>query len=69
MREKKPDKTRNERQARRREREKRWLAENGFSSWEAVHTGLIAEKYRLVVDKREMAISLHVYDDQHSEGS
>ena len=41
MPEKKEDKTRNERQARRRIREKQWLAEHGFSSWEVVHTKLL----------------------------
>jgi len=48
MPEKKADKTRNERQARRRAREKLWLAENGFSSWEAVHTILMKDSYKLV---------------------
>lgn len=37
----KADKTRNERQARRRKREKEWLAENGWVSWEAFHTALL----------------------------
>lgn len=32
------DKTGNERQQRRREREKAWLKEHGFESWEALHT-------------------------------
>lgn len=50
MSEKKKDRTRNERQARRRAREKQWLSEQGFSSWEALHTALIAEKYHLVSD-------------------
>lgn len=55
MAEKKADKTRNERQARRRAREKQWLAENGFSSWEALHTKLLREKIALVnvTDGRE----------------
>ncbi|MEL7655314.1 MAG: hypothetical protein AAGU75_05325 [Bacillota bacterium] len=48
MPEKKKDKTRNERQARRRAREKQWLAENGFSSWEALHTKLLCKKITLV---------------------
>jgi len=45
---KKIDKTRNERQARRRAREKQWLTENGFSSWEALHTKLMDKKIALV---------------------
>ena len=55
MPEKKPDKTRNERQARRRAREKQWLAENGFSSWEAIHTALLTEKFQLVKETKESA--------------
>lgn len=35
------DKTGNERQQRRRQREKEWLKENGFKSWEALHTALM----------------------------
>jgi hypothetical protein len=35
------DNTRNERQARRRLREKKWLKENGWKSWEALHTALM----------------------------
>lgn len=53
---KKRDKTRNERQARRRVREKQWLTENGWSSWEAVHTALITGKYRLMVEPNEIAV-------------
>ncbi|MGB4594457.1 MAG: hypothetical protein WBI14_00940 [Anaerolineaceae bacterium] len=41
MAESKPDKTRNQRQARRREREKQWLTEHGWTSWEALHTALV----------------------------
>jgi len=37
----KEDYTRNERQARRREREKEWLKEHGWGSWEALHTALM----------------------------
>ena len=37
----KKDNTRNERQARRREREKQWLTKNGWRSWEALHTALM----------------------------
>lgn len=44
---KKTDKTRNERQARRRAREKQWLNENGWSSWEALHTALVNGKIKL----------------------
>jgi len=51
--EKKADKTRNERQARRRAREKQWLAENGFSSWEALHTKLLSKQIGLTkLEKR-----------------
>jgi len=49
MPEKKTDKTRNERQARRRAREKNWLNENGFSSWEALHTKLLNNKISLII--------------------
>jgi hypothetical protein len=49
MTDKKPDKTRNERQSRRREREKHWLAENGWTSWEAVHTLLMMGKYQIQI--------------------
>lgn len=56
MPEKKADKTRNERQARRRAREKQWLAENGFSSWEALHTALLAEKYHLMKQTKENTV-------------
>lgn len=38
------DKTRNERQARRRMREKQWLIANGWKSWEALHTALMSGK-------------------------
>lgn len=53
MPEKKADKTRNERQARRRAREKQWLTDRGFSSWEALHTKLMGNIIGLIdlVDK------------------
>lgn len=57
MPEKKKDKTRNERQARRRAREKQWLTEHGFSSWEVVHTKLMKGHTRLVDVKEEMPFS------------
>lgn len=41
------DKTRNQRQARRREREKQWLEANGWSSWEALHTALMKRQVML----------------------
>jgi hypothetical protein len=44
---KKNDKTRNQRQARRRKREKQWLEANGWRSWEALHTALINGTARL----------------------
>lgn len=53
MPESRPDKTRNERQARRREREKKWLVENGWTSWETVHTALIRDQYRLIESRYE----------------
>jgi hypothetical protein len=37
----KTDRTRNERQARRRGREKEWLYKNGWRSWEALHSALM----------------------------
>jgi hypothetical protein len=43
------DRTGNERQKRRREREKTWLVENGFNSWEALHTALLSGKARLTL--------------------
>lgn len=42
------DKTGNERQQRRRQREKAWLKENGFESWEALHTALMNGTTRLI---------------------
>jgi hypothetical protein len=48
MAKKKVDITRNERQARRRAREKQWLAENGFSSWETLHTKLLSRQIGLI---------------------
>lgn len=47
------DKTGNERQQRRREREKAWLKEHGFKSWEALHTALMNDETSLT--KREPA--------------
>jgi len=41
------DRTGNERQRRRREREKVWLKEHGFESWEALHTELLSGRARL----------------------
>ena len=35
------DKSGTERQHRRRQREKEWLAANGWKSWEALHTALM----------------------------
>jgi hypothetical protein len=42
------DNSRNERQARRREREKQWLKVNGWRSWEALHTALMSSAVCLV---------------------
>lgn len=50
---KKSDRTRNERQARRRDREKQWLNENGWKSWEALHTALMSGNARLVFINQE----------------
>jgi len=44
----KVDSSRNERQARRREREKRWLKTNGWRSWEALHTALMNDSLHLI---------------------
>ncbi len=46
------DNTGKERQARRREREKQWLRENGWQSWEALHTALMNGKAK-VFDERQ----------------
>jgi hypothetical protein len=43
------DKTRNLRQARRRDREKKWLLENGWQSWESLHTALLNGTVKLEV--------------------
>jgi hypothetical protein len=64
MPEKKPDKTRNERQARRRAREKKWLADNGFSSWEAVHTILMRDSMKLVQGGKLIEFRTHSADIQ-----
>lgn len=42
------DKTGNDRQARRREKEKDWLKKHGFRSWEALHTALMDKELRVV---------------------
>ncbi len=42
------DRTINERQARRRLKEKNWLTEHGWGSWEAVHTALLKGLVKLV---------------------
>ena len=55
------DNTRNERQARRREREKRWLKANGWRSWEALHTALMSGVAHLVSNKAD---SHHTPDSQ-----
>lgn len=47
------DKTSKERQARRREREKLWLLENGWKSWEAIHTALLKGFIKLVRSQPE----------------
>ncbi len=37
----KTKRTNNQRQSRRRDREKKWLQANGWTSWEALHTALM----------------------------
>lgn len=44
------DKTGNERQQRRRKREKEWLKDHGFESWEALHTALMNTEIDKLVD-------------------
>lgn len=39
------------RQQRRRQREKEWLAVQGWKSWEALHTSLVSGKTRLTLVK------------------
>ena len=54
------DKTGKERQQRRRKREKEWLKEHGFESWEALHTALMNGETSLTPrepDKRDSAAS------------
>jgi hypothetical protein len=55
------DSTRNQRQARRREREKKWLEQNGWRSWEGLHTALINGSARLVMESAHAPSAL---DDQ-----
>jgi hypothetical protein len=56
------DSTRNQRQARRREREKQWLEENGWRSWEALHTALMNGAAHLIT---RAAVGPNGLDDQH----
>jgi hypothetical protein len=58
----KTDNTRNQRQARRREREKQWLKENGWQSWEALHTALVNGSVRLITG---VVVAPHELDDRH----
>ncbi len=57
----KKDSTGNQRQARRREREKQWLKENGWRSWEALHTALMNGTAYLTFDVRN---TLHTLGDR-----
>jgi hypothetical protein len=41
------DKTGNERQKRRRQKERDWLKEHGFNSWEQIHTKLVNNEFYL----------------------
>lgn len=52
MKEKKLDRTRNERQARRRGREKLWLKENAWNSWEALHTAILKGRITIHIEDR-----------------
>lgn len=54
-----PDPTRNERQARKREARKKWLAEHGFTSMEAVMGALMRDEYVLVEIETLKQIVLH----------
>jgi len=45
-------KTTNERQQARRKREKKWLADHGFTSWEQLHTMLMNNKLTLTENKQ-----------------
>jgi len=54
------DSTRNQRQARRRKHEKQWLAENGWRSWEALHTALMNGAARLLSG---VVVAPHALDD------
>ena len=55
----KTDNTRNQRQARRREREKQWLEAHEWRSWEALHTALMNGAVRLILEKEN---SDHKFD-------
>lgn len=44
------DKTGNKRQQRRRQREKEWLKDHGFESWEALHTAIMNTEIDKLVD-------------------
>ena len=57
------DSTRNQRQARRREREKQWLEENGWRSWEALHTALMNGATHLIT---RVVVAPHELDDRHT---
>ena len=47
------DRTNTSRQQRRRQREKEWLAQNGWSSWESLHTALMNGSASLVPEHKE----------------
>lgn len=47
------DRTRNERQKRRRENERRWLIQHGFTSWESLHTKLMKGEVTIKSSKKE----------------
>lgn len=50
--------TGNERQARRRERERQWLTENGWRSWEALHTALMKGAVHLYPNSVDISNSI-----------
>lgn len=61
------DKTGNERQQRRRQREREWLEMSGWKSWEALHTALLNGETRLT--KRALDGAKSARKSKRSAGS
>jgi len=61
------DKTIKERQARRRLKEKKWLTEHGWGSWEAVHTALLKGLVKLVRVESELNQQIQREDKDGTE--